>query len=130
MNECTLHNLLTTCQFPQVFFIYRTNDYGQNLLLAKGTRDEILADDECGYETLIHINDPVDYWTIREDGAMFVRLRMTELVEDLYPEEYVKKWNRLDPCGRPWLYSAEMDDFTNTISGSAEYMHPYGKPMG
>ena len=73
MNECTLHNLLTTCQFPQVFFIYRTNDFGQNLLLAKGTRDEILADDECGYEVLIHINDPVDYWTIREDGAMFVR---------------------------------------------------------
>ena len=129
MSKCTLHNLLTTCQYQQVFWIYRTNDYDQNILLTKGTKQEMLADDESNFELIDHINDVVDYWDIREDGAVFVRLQMEEKAEDLYMDDYVKKWDRSNPKSRPWLFSAEMDDFTHTIYGSSEYIHPFGNPL-
>ena len=129
MTECTLHNLLTSCQYSQVFWIYRMNDYDQNILLTKGTKKEMLSDEETNFELLDHINDVVEYWTIRSDGAMFIRLKMQNKAEDLWFDDYVKKWDRYNPTKRPYLYSAEMDDFTNTIHGSSEYMHPYGDPL-
>ena len=129
MSECTLHNLLTSCQYDQAFWIYRMNDYDQNILLAKGTKREMLNDDEVSFDLLDHINDVVEYWTIRKDGAMFVRLRMQEKAEDLFFDDYVQKWDHVNPKRRPYLYSAEMDDFTNCIHGSSKYLHPYGDPL-
>lgn len=129
MNECTLHNLLTSCQYEQVFWIYQTNDYDQNILLAKGTKQEMFSDDEMGFPLLDHINDVVEYWTIREDGAMFVRLSLNNRAEELWSDDYVQRWDRHNPLKRPYLYSAEMDDFANIIYGSSEYIHPYGDPL-
>ena len=128
MTECTLHNLLTSCQYPQVFWIYQTNDYDENILLTKGTKQEMMEDDENNFDLLDHINDVVEYWTIREDGAMFVRIRMDDRAKELYSDDYVKKWDRFNPNKRPYLYTAEMDDFTHCIYGSSEYLHPYGDP--
>ena len=128
MTECTLHNLLTSCQYPQVFWIYQMNDYDENILLTKGTKQEMLEDDENSFDLIDHINDVVEYWTIREDGAMFVRLRMNDRAKELYSDDYVKRWDRFNPTKRPYLYSAEMDDFTHCIYGSSEYLHPYGDP--
>ena len=127
MTECTLHNLLTSCQYPQVFWIYQMNDYDENVLLSKGTKQEMLEDDGS-FDLIDHINDVVEYWTIREDGAMFVRLRMNDRAKELYSDDYVKRWDRFNPTKRPYLYSAEMDDFTHCIYGSSEYLHPYGDP--
>ena len=127
MMECTLHNLLTSCQYPQVFWIYQTNDYDENILLTKGTKQEMLEGDDS-FDLIDHINDVVEYWTIREDGAMFVRLRMDDRAKELYSDDYVKKWDRFNPNKRPYLYTAEMDDFTHCIYGSSEYLHPYGDP--
>ena len=129
MSECTLHNLLTTCQCMQAFWIYQTNDYDQNILLAKGTKQEMLENEEQNFDLLDHINDVVEHWTIREDGAMFIRLKMDEMAEEQYSSRYVKKWDRKYPRTRPYLYSAEMDDFTSCIYGTSEYMHPYGDPL-
>lgn len=126
--SCTLHNLLTSCQFPQVFWIYKQNDYDQNILLAKGTKQEMLEDEEMGFDIIDHINDEVEYWTIRKDGAIFVRLHWDKKAEDDYSEEYVKSWG-LNPHSRPWLHSAELDDFIDNIYGSSEYIHPYGDPF-
>ena len=127
--ECTLHNLLTSCQYPQVFWIYQMNDYDENILLTKGTKQEMLEDDENSFDLIDHINDVVEYWTIREDGAMFVRIRMDDRAKELFSEDYVKKWDRFNPLKRPYLYTAELDDFTNCIYGSSEYLHPYGDPL-
>ena len=129
MMECTLHNLLTSCQYPQVFWIYQMNDYDENILLTKGTKQEMLEDDENSFDLIDHINDVVEYWTIREDGAMFVRIRMDDRAKELFSEDYVKKWDRFNPLKRPYLYTAELDDFTNCIYGSSEYLHPYGDPL-
>ena len=112
MTECTLHNLLTSCQYPQVFWIYQTNVYDENILLTKGAKQEMLEDEDSNFDLLDHINDIVEHWTIREDGAMFVRLRMEDRAKDLYFADYVKRWN-VNPLTRPYLYSAEMDDFTH-----------------
>ena len=129
MTKCTLHNLLTSCQYPQVFWIYQMNDYDENILLTKGTKQEMLEDDENSFDLIDHINDVVEYWTIREDGAMFVRIRMDDRAKELFSEDYVKKWDRFNPLKRPYLYTAELDDFTNCIYGSSEYLHPYGDPL-
>lgn len=129
MSECTLHNLLTSCQYPQVFWIYQMNDYDENILLTKGTKREMLEDDENSFDLIDHINDVVEYWTIREDGAMFVRIRMDDRAKELFSEDYVKKWDGFNPLKRPYLYTAELDDFTNCIYGSSEYLHPYGDPL-
>lgn len=129
MTECTLHNLLTSCQNPQVFWIYQMNNYDENILLTKGTKQEMLEDDENSFDLIDHINDVVEYWTIREDGAMFVRIRMDDRAKELFSEDYVKKWDRFNPLKRPYLYTAELDDFTNCIYGSSEYLHPYGDPL-
>ena len=129
MTECTLHNLLTSCQYPKVFWIYQMNDYDENILLTKGTKQEMLEDDENSFDLIDHINDVVEYWTIREDGAMFVRIRMDDRAKELFSEDYVKKWDRFNPLKRPYLYTAELDDFTNCIYGSSEYLHPYGDPL-
>ena len=129
MMECTLHNLLTSCQYPQVFWIYQMNNYDENILLTKGTKQEMLEDDENSFDLIDHINDVVEYWTIREDGAMFVRIRMDDRAKELFSEDYVKKWDRFNPLKRPYLYTAELDDFTNCIYGSSEYLHPYGDPL-
>lgn len=126
---CTLYNLMTTCVYDQAFWIYRQNDYDQNILLAKGTKKEILCDENVNSEILEHINDTVELWTIREDGAVFVRLRLDERAEDLYSEHYVKQCDQGNPRKRPWLYSAEMDDFTHAITGSGKYLYPYGDPL-
>jgi hypothetical protein len=104
------------------------NDYDENILLTKGTKQEMLEDDENNFNLIDHINDVVEYWTIREDGAMFVRIRMNDRAKELFSEDYVKKWDRFNPNKRPYLYTAEMDDFTHCIYGSSEYLHPYGDP--
>ena len=104
------------------------NDYDENILLTKGTKQEMLEDDENNFDLIDHINDVVEYWTIREDGAMFVRIRMDDRAKELFSEDYVNKWDRYNPLKRPYLYTAEMDDFTNCIYGTSEYMHPYGDP--
>lgn len=123
MSKCTLHNLLTTCQYNQVFFIYRSNDYDQNILLAYGTKMEMLTNDEFNFDLIEHINDTVDYWTIRKDGAMFVRLEMEGRAEDLYDEDYVKEWKRFDRKTRPFLFSSELDDFgCCTIHGKSKFL--------
>ena len=103
------------------------NDYDENILLTKGTKQEMLEDDDS-FDLIDHINDVVEYWTIREDGAVFVRIRMDNKAKELYSDNYVKKWDRFNPNKRPYLYTAEMDDFTNCIYGTSEYMHPYGDP--
>lgn len=122
MSKCTLHNLLTTCLYNQVFFIYRLNNYDENILLAYGTKQEMLESDDCNFELLSHINDTVDYWTIRKDGAMFVRLEMEGRVEDLYDDDYVKEWKRFDRKTRPYLYSTEIDDFGCIIHGKSKFL--------
>ena len=105
------------------------NDYDENILLTKGTKQEMLEDDENNFDLIDHINDVVEYWTIREDGAMFVRLRMDDRAKEMFSEDYVRKWDRYNPTKRPYLYSAEMDDFTHCIYGTDEYMNPYGDPL-
>lgn len=127
--ECTLHNLITSCRFNQAFWIFLYNNHDQNVLIAKGSKEEILTDAVMSFDVVDHINDVVEYWTIREDGAMFVRLRWDKSAEDEYGAEYIKRWDRAKPSSRPYLYSAELDDFTNCIYGSGEYQHPYGDPM-
>ena len=59
-----LHGLLDSSVYSQQFSVYLTNDYDQNLLIGRGTREEMLNEDESFFS---HLMDKVVVWEIRGD---------------------------------------------------------------
>ena len=68
-----LHNFLTTCLCSQEFLICAPGNNGKNILLARGTKQEITENDEYRSNLMEHIGDAVQYWTVMADG-IFVQL--------------------------------------------------------
>lgn len=128
MRKALLMDFLSTCRYDQHFFIYETNDYDQNVLLGKGTLEELRENDEFDLE---YLTSEIEIWQIRDDGTMFIQVEgntPSRMRQEGYPKEYVKRWDNYDPNTRPWLYSAELDCFGHNICGSSDYLHEYGKP--
>lgn len=104
-----LHGLLDTATYNQQFSIYLGNDYDQNLLIARGTREEMMADDETLFS---HLLDKVTVWEIRGD-------RLIVFIEDEHHNERLEtqfkssdKWGK-GPDQRPWRYSIETELYTD-----------------
>ena len=128
MRKALLIDFLTTCRYDQHFFIYETNDYDQNVLLGKGTLEELRENDEFDLAYLI---SEIERWQIRDDGTMFIQVEgntPSMMRQEGYAKKYVERWDNHDPNTRPWLYSAELDCFGHDICGSSDYLHEYGKP--
>lgn len=128
MRKTQLIDILTTCRYDQHFFIYETNDYDQNVLLGKGTIEELRENDEFD---LAYLTSEIEIWQIRDDGTMFIQVEGNtprRMRQEEYAKEYVERWDNYDPKTRPWLYSAELDCFGHDICGSSDYLHEYGKP--
>jgi len=128
MRQTLLIDFLSTCQYEQNFFIYETNDYDQNVLLSKGTVEDIRNDEDFALE---YLTCEVVTWRIREDGTLFILIEGNHPErprQEEYSEKYVSSWDNLDPGTRPWLHGSELDDFMHEIFGSSEYLHEYGRP--
>ena len=114
----TLYDLLSAGQYFQMYSVYVTNTYGQNIPISRGTMNEMLAyivnesDDTLFY----HLMDKVEYYHITDKGVMVVFIRdehFEEMAQKQYFEEDVKKWNSLDPKTRPYLYGNETEEYTD-----------------
>lgn len=109
----TLYDILRATQYNQKFFVYVTNIYDQNIPIGIGVRAELLNEDEN--DTFDYLSCKVDQLNIARDGkSLVVRVidgNFEKKAEELYSEEYVKKWDNLRPETRPWKHSAEMEDF-------------------
>lgn len=46
----TLYDIVASAQYMQVFSIYLTNDYDQNIPIARGTRSDMIENDEDNEE--------------------------------------------------------------------------------
>lgn len=108
-----LYELFQTTCYDQIFYIYLTNSYDQNLPIAKGKREEIMIDAEV--DILWHIGDDVESIEMsRIDRGMVVKLRdktYEQPLEVQYNEKYVRNWNRLDINSRPYRFSVELESW-------------------
>lgn len=106
-----LYNFLINANCNQVFHIYVTNAYDQNIPVAHGTRKEIFNEDIYA-EGIDHLMDKVDSWYVCKSCDIVILLRdknSKKRCEKLYNKEYVKKWDNLRPETRPWLHSCELE---------------------
>lgn len=113
----TLYDILHASQYDQVFSIYVTNVYGQNIPIARGTRPDMISSDvEDNDEDLFeHLMNEVSYFSIKH-GIMIIFLKdenYERRVEDQYSAEAVKRWDRRDPKSRPWLHDIETEEYTS-----------------
>lgn len=109
----TLYDLMLPAMANQIFHVYVTNTYDQNIEIGHGQRRDIL-NEEVTVEGIDHLMDVVDTWSVAADGSVVVKLidsHFKEPAEQQYSKSYVEKWNNLNPETRPWKYSCELEDF-------------------
>lgn len=111
-----LWDILEASQYMQVFSIYVTNVYGQNIPIARGTRSEMQEYDIDEGDLFYHLMDEIEYFHITKKGVMVLFLKDShyeEKVEQQYSEDCVKRWDRRNPMTRPYLYSIETEEYTD-----------------
>ena len=111
-----LWDMLVASQYMQIFSIYVTNVYDQNIPVARGTRSEMQEYDLDNGDLFYHLMDEVEYFNITKKGVMVIFLKdghYEERAESQYSEDYVKKWDHRDPLTRPYLFGIETEEHTN-----------------
>ena len=114
----TLYDIVSKAQYMQVFSIYLTNAYDQNIPIARGTRREMVWLDEKENEEdfFNHLMCQVEYFHITEKRVMVVFIRDEHFEEQAsynYSDEYVKRWDKFNPKTRPWLHGIETEEYTD-----------------
>lgn len=114
----TLYDIVSKAQYMQVFSIYLTNAYDQNIPIARGTRNEMfeLDAEENEGEFFNHLMCQVDYYHITENEVMVIFIRDEHFEKQAsynYSDEYVKRWDKFNPKTRPWLYGIETEEYTD-----------------
>ena len=107
----TLYELMRACAFNQIFHVYVTNIYDQNIIVGHGTRRDIADEEttEAGYD---HLADKVEHLRVAQDGSLIVLLSDSHFnyrAEELYDAHYVSTWNIKRPETRPWRFSSEIE---------------------
>jgi hypothetical protein len=102
----------------QVFSIYLTNIYDQNIPIARGTRSKMISmdADENEENFFDHLMCDVEYFSVTNKGVIVVYIRdehFEEQASNRYFDEYVKRWDNLNPKTRPWLHGSETEQYTD-----------------
>lgn len=111
-----LWDILEASQYMQIFSIYVTNVYDQNIPVARGTLSEMQYYDLDDGELFCRLMDDVEYFHITKKGVMVLFIRdkhYEERAESQYSENYVKIWDRRDPLTRPFLFGIETEQYTD-----------------
>lgn len=112
----TLYKLLKAAQYMQVFSIYVTNVYDQNIPIARGTFDEMMKQDTAKeYILFDYLMCAVDYFHITDKKVMVVFIKdecFETKAEHQYSEQYVEKWDITDAKTRPYLFRIETEEYT------------------
>ena len=114
----TLYDLVNAGQYMQIYSIYITNVYDQNIPVSRGTLQEMLGyyveeNDSIFFD---HLMDKVEYYHITEKGIMVIFLRddhFEDRADYNYSDDYVKKWDRRDANTRPYLNGIETEEYTD-----------------
>lgn len=114
----TLYDLLSAGQYMQMYSVYVTNAFDQNIPISRGTLTFMLAYivNESDATLFYHLMDKVEYYHTTDDGVMVVFLRdehFNETADYNYSDDYVKKWDSSDPNTRPYLHGIETEEYTD-----------------
>ena len=114
----TLYDIVSKAQYTQVFSIYLTNAYDQNIPIARGTRSEMIAMDvdENEENFFDHLMCDVEYFNVTNKGVIVIFIRDEHFEERAsynYTDEYVKRWDNFNPKTRPWLHGSETEVYTD-----------------
>lgn len=114
----TLYDIVSKAQYMQVFSIYLTNAYDQNIPIARGTRNEMIELDvnENEEKFFNHLMCQVEYFHITEKAVMVIFIKDEHFDEEVsykYSDEYVERWDEYDPKTRPWLHGFETEEYTD-----------------
>jgi hypothetical protein len=63
-----------------------------------------------------HLMCDVEYFNVTNKGVMVVFIQdehFEEQASNRYSDEYVKKWDNLNPKTRPWLHAIETEQYTD-----------------
>jgi hypothetical protein len=110
----TLYDIVSKAQYVQVFSIYLTNIYDQNIPIVRGTKSEMISMDADNFFN--HLMCDVEYFNVTNKGVMVVFIRdehFEERASNRYSDEYVKRWDNLNPKTRPWLHGSETEQYTD-----------------
>ena len=111
-----LWDILEASQYMQIFSIYVTNVYDQNIPIARGTLADMQRYNINDGEFFVHLMDDVEYFHITEKGVMVLFIRdkhYEEKAEEQYHKDYVMRWDRYDPMKRPYLHTIETEEYTD-----------------
>ncbi|MBQ8697622.1 MAG: hypothetical protein IJV83_05350 [Clostridia bacterium] len=110
-----LWDILHVAQCNQIFHIYVTNSYDQNLPVGKGTREDLcmnMVTGENDRDLFSHLMDDVTTFVVCNDRKIVIFVKdahFEERLEEQFCGEYAKKWGRLKPETRPWRWSCEIE---------------------
>ena len=110
----TLYDIVSKAQYVQVFSIYLTNIYDQNIPIVRGTKSEMISMDADNF--FDHLMCDVEYFNVTNKGVIVVFIRdehFEERASIRYSDEYVKRWDNLNPKTRPWLHGFETEEYTD-----------------
>ena len=110
----TLYDIVSKAQYTQVFSIYLTNIYDQNIPIVRGTKSEMISMDADNF--FDHLMCDVEYFNVTNKGVMVVFIsdeHFEERASIRYSDEYVKRWDNLNPKTRPWLHGFETEEYTD-----------------
>lgn len=115
-----LYDILFVAHYDQKFCVALTNAYDQNVIVGKGTRADMLDENNDKY-LFWNLMDEVDEIEICGDILLVIikNEHHDERLETQYSERYVKTWDKLKPETRPYLFRIElhrlMEDDNNAI---------------
>lgn len=104
---------ISNIKADQKMYIYVTNAYDQNVCLGRGTRYDIICDEENVDDILPHMLDEVDIISVTPDGGLQILVRdamYEKPLEEQYDKDYVATWKNFDKSTRPFRFGAELED--------------------
>lgn len=107
----------------QMYHVYITNNYDQNLPVYHGTIVDLCMDDEYGGEWFDSLDLEIEVFYVCKNGDIQVQLKdehFFERVEDWWTsnKSITDKWDDLNPETRPWRYSLETESMAHICGGN------------
>lgn len=102
----TLYDMFSTSHYDQIFDVYVTNAYDENLPVGHGpgSRDYMMEHSMDGDPAIFDVlTNEVDNWWAKGDSVV-VLLKSKDYevpVKEMYDERYVAKWDIRNPEKRP-----------------------------
>ena len=103
-----LYDLLNTTLYYHKFYIFATNNFDQNILVAHGTRKDIVNEDLTdGFDYLMHKVELIENIDNNTTLVLLKNKPFNKRAEDIFDPDAVKTWKER-PEKRPYRHMSEI----------------------